>query len=141
MVTKVSVNGEEAVEIQDAGAREILAQRKTLKYVCIFSVIVGGNFECRYKAVVPMMLGVDEEITSLAQIREKIKNWTYDSGYPIPAVGTYYASNVTPSEMPITGIYYGSDNGLGFTAIVAGTQTDSIIIHDAEVKEVFTQEI
>lgn len=142
MVTKVSVNNEEAVEIQDAGAREILAQRKVLKYVCIYGAVTGSDWTSTVSIVVPMMLGVDEEISSLAQLRAKIENWTYGNyEYAIPATGIYYASNSTPFQKPITGIYYGSDNGIGVIIVWDGNPVPLVPIHDQDVKQVITQEL
>ena len=121
MIDKVEVNGQ---------VENIV--NKVLKYVCIYGE--EGNLLCTIE--VPLMLDKEETITSLAQLREKIKSWSsgQSEGFVIPAEGKY-------GTYMITGIYNGSDTGIGVRLWNNGTPMMLVSLHDQGVRKVITQEL
>lgn len=121
MIDKIEVNG----QVEDI-------VNKVLKYVCIYGE--EGNLPCTIE--IPLMLDKEETITSLSQLREKIKSWSTSgtAEFVIPAEGKY-------GTHQITGIYNASDTGIGVRLWSTGTPMLLVPLHDQSVQKVITQEL
>lgn len=119
MIDKIEVNG----QVEDI-------VNKVLKYVCIY----GEEADSPCIIEIPLMLDKEETITSLSQLREKIKSWSTEGKFVIPAEGEY-------GTHQITGIYNASDTGIGVRLWHSGTPMMLVPLHDQSVRKVITQEL
>ena len=121
MIDKIEVNG----QVEDI-------VNKVLKYVCVYGK--EGDLLCTIE--IPLMLDKEETITSLSQLREKIKSWSteQDAEFVIPAEGKY-------GTHQITGIYNASDYGIGVRLWNTNIPMMLISLHDQNVRKVITQEL